>query len=418
IMQILFTHTNFPGQFGPFGAWLAERGWDVLFATGREDAQPPARCRMFHFPCGQAAAETHRHAHGLDRALRTAEAFAIVAKRVRERGIVPDVVVAHGGWGAGTYAKAVWPETCFVTYAEWWYRHPRADVHPAEPPPRDPVAERARALAANAPMLLDLAQADLILCPTTFQATQFPAWLRARLLVDPDGVDTDLFAPDPTARGRLATYGVPADAEVVTYATRGMEPYRGFPEFLRALALLQQSRPCLHAVIAGRDRVVYGAALPPGESWKQRMLAELELDATRTHFVDLLPLPAYADLLRASDLHVYLTLPFVLSWSMLEAMSIGCPLVASDVAPVREAVGTSGAAELVDHHDVEALAATIARGLDDRPAALARGARARARILEAYDRAWLWPARADRLRRWAEMRRAASGAPEDATAPD
>ena len=199
----------------------------------------------------------------------------------------------------------------------------------------------------------------------------------------------------------LAALGPPPDAEVVTYATRGMEPYRGFPEFMRALAALQAARPRLHAVIAGQDRVVYGAKLPEGESWKARMLAELTLDPARTHFVGLLPGDAYRRLLQATDAHVYLTLPFVLSWSFLEAMSIGAPLVASDNAPVREAVGDSDGAALAPHGDVAALTAAIAATLDDPAAARARGARARRRILQAYDRAWVWPARADMLRRLA-----------------
>lgn len=175
-MRILFAHNNFPAQFGAFGGWLAEQGWDVVFATARRDARPPSRTRLFHFDAAEnGAPQTHRHARPLDRALRTAEHFAAAALRARASGVSPQVVVSHSGWGAGTYAKAVWPQARFVPYVEWWYAHPRSDVLPGEPPPTCDAALRARAASRNAPMLLDLAQADLALCPTAFQATQFPA---------------------------------------------------------------------------------------------------------------------------------------------------------------------------------------------------------------------------------------------------
>jgi glycosyltransferase involved in cell wall biosynthesis len=321
--------------------------------------------------------------------------------RAQRRGVQPDVVVAHSGWGAGTYAKAVWPDARFVPYLEWWYRWPRVDVLPGDRATGDPVAMRANAAARNTPMLLDLAQADAVLCPTQFQADQLPSWLHPRLTVQHDGIDCAAIAPDPDARARLARYGVPDGVPVVTYATRGMEPYRGFPTFMRALARLQAIRTDVFAIIGGEDRVAYGEPLPAGESWKRRMLAELDLDLARVRFTGLLPRNEYRTLLQASDLHVYLTIPFVLSWSFIEAMSAAAPLVASDVEPVREALGGGGGALLVDNDDPEALAMAMARTLDYPDMARRRGHAARARALQAYDQALLWPARAELLRRLA-----------------
>lgn len=399
-MHVLFSHTNFPGQFGRFGAWLATRGWQVTFATGRREARPPQGTSMFHFEDVKAGAEqTHRHARPLDRALCTAESFAAAAINAKRHGVEPDIVVAHSGWGAGTYAKAVWPKAAFVPYVEWWYQYPRVDTHPDDPPDRDPVALRARDLARNAPMLLDLTAADAALCPTHFQAAQFPARIRETLTVLHDGIDAVEMAPDGAARAALiAAMGLPQDAEIVTYATRGMEPYRGFPEFMTAIARLQKTRPHLHAVIAGSDRVAYGRPLPEGESWKARMLDELDLDEARLHFTGLLPHSEYRRLLQASDLHVYLTIPFVLSWSMIEAMSVGCSLVLSDAEPVREALGSSGGAMLVDHHDVGALARAIETGLTEPQAAQARRQAARQRVLDAYAQESIWPMRERFLR--------------------
>ncbi len=392
-MHVVFAHQNFPAQFGHFGAWLAGRGWDVTFFTAAEGAQPPQGCRMVKMaPHREASDQTHRYIRGLERAVLNAQGFANAAMRVRDRLPAPDIVIAHSGWGSGSFAKAVWPETRFVSYAEWYYHYPPRDVgRPrSEQTPED---GRAAAIGRNLPMLLDFDQADRIWCPTEFQAAQFPRPYRDRMTVRHDGIDCGVFAPDPDAWPEA----VPRDAELVTYATRGMEPHRGFPEFMRALAQLQAERPNLHAVIAGRDRVAYGEALPEGESWKQRMLAELDLDLQRIHFVGLLPYAEYCRLLQASQAHVYLTVPFVLSWSLIEAMAVGCPLVVSDTAPVREALPGDRMAQVVPMGDDTAVAAAIARLLDDRDAARAMGAAARAQALASFDRAWIWPARAQEM---------------------
>ena len=236
------------------------------------------------------------------------------------------------------------------------------------PPPTRSTPAPATA-SATPPIWADFSTASRALCPTRFQAAQFPAWMRDRLTVMHDGVDTDLHAPGEGAgqgRGRaiLARWGIPPDAEVLTSITRGMEPHRGFPETMRAIALLQKRRPRLHALIGGEDRVAYGAKLPEGESWKRRMLAELDLDLSRLHFTGLMSRPDMVAVMRASDAHVYLTVPFVLSWSLLDAMACGCLLVASDTAPVREFLEDGVTGLLVPPHDPAALAARIETALD------------------------------------------------------
>jgi glycosyltransferase involved in cell wall biosynthesis len=222
-------------------------------------------------------------------------------------------------------------------------------------------------------------------CPTRFQAAQFPDWIRSRLTVVHDGIDTELHSPGDGGRAILARWGVPADAEVLTSITRGMEPHRGFPEIMRALAALQKRRPRLHALIGGEDRVAYGAQLPAGESWKQRMLAELDLDLTRVHFTGLLPRRDMVEVMRASDVHVYLTVPFVLSWSLLDAMSVGCLVVASDTEPVREFLADGRTGLLCPLNDWQALAARAEQALDAPEAHAGLRRRARASIVDTLD---------------------------------
>jgi len=385
-MNILFVHQNFPAQFGALAEYLAREGWEVSYATAQKQARSRNGVRIIPLsPHRDPAEGVHRFALPMERAMINAQAFANSAIRARDAGLKPDVVVAHSGWGSGTFAKAVWPDCAFVAYLEWYYQWPPTDQIGT---PKKKMLEdaRAQALARNAPMLLDMAAADKMICPTQFQADQFPERYRDDLTILHDGIDTLRHAPNPGATPPLPEgVTLPPDAEIVTYATRGMEPHRGFPEFMRALERLQKQRPRLHAIIAGQDRVCYGGKLAEGDSWKTRMLKDLDLDESRIHFTGSLPRKDYLRLLQASHVHTYLTVPFVLSWSLIEAMSTGCSLVASDVAPVREALLDGHSARLVDHGNIDQLATNISDLLEDRTEARALGAQARATAQQRYD---------------------------------
>jgi len=393
-MQILFSHQNFPAQFGSFGAYLARNGWEVSFFSENDTIPPPPGCKLFKMtPHRKPTEGVHRFAKPLEQAMINGQAFANTAIAALDTGLKPDVVVAHSGWGSGTFAKAVWPECKYVSYVEWFYRWPGLDKsHRMDE--ATSADDRARALARNAPTLLDLVEADMVFCPTNFQAAQFPDWLRERIKVMHDGVDTARLAPNPSAKMPVLALDLPPDAEIVTYATRGMEPHRGFPDFMRAIALLQKSRPKLHALIGGEDRVAYGAKLPAGQSWKQIMLDELDLDESRLHWTGLLPRDQWLKLLQATHVHIYLTVPFILSWSMIEAMSVACPMVVSNTAPVLEAMTPDVTGLVVDHVKTEELAAAIARLLDDRALAKRLGAQARWHVKQNYDASWIYPSRA------------------------
>jgi glycosyltransferase involved in cell wall biosynthesis len=417
-MRILFAHKNFPAQFGAFGDWLAGQGWEVAYLTQREGATSPGMrvvaCPADHRPPSEGV---HRYVRPLEGAVLTGQAFARAAVDLDRAGFRPDIVMAHAGWGVGTFLKDVWPGTCAVPYFEWYYNWPYPDLTPYDAEVADPLDARARNRIRNTPLWADFSTATRALCPTRFQAAQFPEWIRAGLTVMHDGVDTDLHSPGEGGdRAILVRWGVPADAEILTSITRGMEPHRGFPETMRAIALLQKRRPKLHALIGGEDRVAYGAQLPEGESWKKRMLAELDLDLARIHFTGLLSRADMVAVMRASDAHVYLTVPFVLSWSLLDAMACGCLLVASDTAPVREFVEDGVTGLLVPPHDPVALAARIETALDGAGKggdALRRmRERARAKIVGSLDaQRVIWP----KKRAWLEAA-AAPGAPAPAHA--
>lgn len=398
--SILFVHDAFPGQFGALGRWLAGQGWEVAFAT----ADPAARADGFRLlryaPHRAPQPGTHPCAQAMDRAAINAQAFVRAALAARRDGYRPDLVVAHSGWGAGMFARDVFPSAAFVAYCEWWYRHPGVDIAylaalGGAAARLDGVAGVEAAMherARNAPIAMDLAASDAAICPTAFQAAQFPGVFRRHLAVLHDGVDAEAFAPRPDPGGATDTLDgrVAEDARVVTYATRGMEPHRGFPQFMAALPAILAADPRAVAIIAGDNRVAYGGDAARRIDWKARALAEHDLDPARVRFVGKLARPDYLRLLRRSDAHVYLTVPFVLSWSMIEAMSAGCALVLSDTAPVRE-FADAEAAELVDLTRPAGIAAGVLATLSERRSSAARRARAREIVLAGPSQARHFP---------------------------
>lgn len=236
------------------------------------------------------------------------------------------------------------------------------------------------------PILLDLYSCDYGICPTHYQHSQFPAEFRKKLAVQHDGVDTDYY--QPRSGTKLVLPQVDLDLseadEIITWVERGMEPYRGFPQFMQAVEILLKRRTKCQFVIVGADRVAYGRPAPEGKSYKELMLERLSIDLTRVHFTGLLPPNMYRQVLQASSVHVYLTRPFVLSWSALEAMSAGCLLVASDTAPVREVIEHGVNGLLVDFFSPEQIADAVEYALDHPQEMTAIRARARQTILEKY----------------------------------
>ena len=362
-MQVLFLHNNFPAQFGGLAHHLRGHGWDVWFGTQRKDLTH-ADLNTFHYsPHREPDRRVHAYSTTWERAVINGQSVARACIEVKKSGLNPDLVVSHSGWGPGMFVKDIFPGARTIGYFEWYYNSPGPDVQFLDPtPPTYDHAARSR--ARNAPILLDLASVDLGICPTHWQQSQFPDIFRKKMIVHHDGVDTEYYKPGPKQGLELPGISLSPETEIVTYVARGMEPYRGFPQFMAALEKLQKRRKNVHAVIVGDDRVAYGKKLEEGDSHLRRIISEIDLDCSRTHFTGFLSREQYTDVIRASSLHVYLTVPFVLSWSMMEAMSSGCLLVGSDTVAVREVANESNAI-ITDFHDPEAIAAAMDKGLSD-----------------------------------------------------
>lgn len=383
-MRVLFLHNNFPAQYRHVATSLAaEQGHQLVFGTQAKNGEIPGVTKAFYKPAREVRAETHHYVRNLESAVLNGQSVYRMCMDLKRQGFVPDLVCGHSGWGPTLYVKDAFPDTRVLSYFEWFYHAHGSD---ADYLPESEISadDECRIRTRNAAILLDLANCDWGLCPTLFQRDQFPKIFHNKLTVLHDGVDTDFFKPDPDAVMKVGDLDLSGAKEIVTYATRGMEPYRGFPQFVEAVARLQKQRPEMHAVIVGQDRVAYGRKLPDGRTFKQKMLEELELDMSRVHFTGLLPYGDYLKVLQASHAHVYMTVPFVLSWSLIESMATGCLIISSDTEPVREVIRDGKQGLLVDFFDVEGLAGRIAEALDNRHDLAHLGQAARDVVLKGY----------------------------------
>ena len=396
-MNFLFLHSSFPAQFLHLAHYLGISGHKVAYLTLRnEGAELPGVKRIPYGPTQKPQEKTHHYLKGLERAVIEGQAAYQAALKLKNQGFVPDVMIGHSGWGSSLYMKDLFPQVPLISYFEWFYRAHGSDV---EFGPNVQVGsdDECRIRTMNGPILLDLSSCDAGYSPTFWQHSQFPVEYATKIKVIYDGINTSVYKPDPNRKLVLPQVGLDLsnEAEIVTYIGRGMEPYRGFPQFMQAVALLQQRRPHCHVVIVGGEGVFYSTPLSNGQTWKQKVLAELPLDQSRIHFTGYLNRQDYLSVLQASTVHVYLTRPFVLSWSMLEAMSCGCVLVGSATPPVQEVVldGVNGI--LADFFAPEMVADRVEEALNDGKLRQALSHRARETILDRYDLRQMLPRQLD-----------------------
>jgi glycosyltransferase involved in cell wall biosynthesis len=339
-MQIAFVHQYFPGQFVGLARHLVDQGHEVTaFHRGIHDGRsspPVSGVREVLF--GEQVPPTREGVLGATvTSIIEAAAMAEAADRLRQSGWRPDVVYSHTSWGSAAFLHDVFPRAKFIKYCEWYFNNSAASTEYLNPGGR-PLAQRMATEALNLPVLADVARGHVLISPTNWQKAQFPLAIRDRIEVVPDGTNLGFFAPDPDAQIVLPN-GRTVDRRdrIVTYVARGADPFRGFGQFLKALAILQAQDQTVEAIILG-DRTVYYGRGTGTENHFQEALSGSAIDPARTHFLGTLPYEEYRRVLQISSVHVYLTVPFVLSWSCLEAMAVGCAIVGSDTAPVREFV--------------------------------------------------------------------------------
>jgi glycosyltransferase involved in cell wall biosynthesis len=389
-MNILFIHNNFPAQFGNLARELASRPGFRVAAVGAETARPLPNVdlRKYRMPPFDVS-RTHPFARRFDVECRRATQVLYALSDLRVSGFEPDLIVGHCGWGETLPLRSLFPQARIAIYCEFYYRSEGQDVNFDPEGPQLGLDGLVTLHCKNASTLLSLAEADIGLSPTHWQKQTYPSEYQDKIHVVHEGVDGERLRPNEAARFTLPDgMTLRRGQEVLTFVARNLEPMRGYQIFMRALPEILAARPAAHVVIVGGDGVSYGAAPPEGMTWKSVYLDEVSsrIDLARVHFLPPLPYDDYVSLLQVSRVHVYLTFPFVLSWSLIEAMAIGCTIVGSDTAPVREAIEHGHSGLLTPFHDPSGLAEKVAGVLADPASYASLGKAARATSLARYDK--------------------------------
>lgn len=388
-MKLLFVHQNFPGQYLHLARHLGgETGNEVVFLTQRKDATLPGVKKILYAPKRKPCRQTHHYLREAEAGVLNGQEVARMAHALKKSGFVPDVMLGHNGWGEIWYLKDIYPKIPLIGYFEFFYRAEGADIE-FEPGVSEQLDTAPRLRTKNVGNLLGLEAADLGQCPTRWQQSLYPERYRTMLRVIHEGIDTRVVKPNPLAKLPLPSGDreLKAQDEVVTYVARNLEPYRGFQSFMRCLPAILARRPNAHVLIVGGNEVSYGKRLPEGKTYREEMLKELgdSLDMNRVHFLGRVPYPTFLTVLQISRAHVYLTYPFVLSWSMLEALSAGCLVIGSRTAPVEEVLRHGENGLLVDFFDTAGITDAVVDALSNPEAYRAVRERARRTVVEGYD---------------------------------
>lgn len=389
-MNILFVHQNMPGQYRELVAWLAaRREHRIVFLTQRDKVAPVPGVAVVHYkPHHRPAKDAYALSRHFEDCMGSAYGAFLACRQIAGQGFRPDIVIGHVGWGELAFVKQVWPDAPILGYWEYYFLTQGGSIgFDPEFPPNEftPQITQAR----NALNHLCLPEIDLGQCPTAWQMGTYPEPFRARSYICHDGIRTDLLRPDSAATVSLGRLGRPltrAD-EVVTYMARNMEPARGFHIFMRALPEILDARPEARALIIGGNEVSYSSESTEAGGYRGRMEKELgdRVDWSRVHFLGRIPYADFQRVVQISRCHVYLTVPFVLSWSLMEAMAMQATVVAADTEPVREVVTDGETGLLVPFLSPGALAARVIDVLARPGDFAALGPAARRHIVEAYD---------------------------------
>lgn len=389
-MRILFVHQNFPGQYKHLAPAMAARPGNQVVALCINKPPPVQGVKVIRYGIEKSTSDKiHPWVMDIETKVIRGEACALAAEKLRKQGFVPDVICAHPGWGESLFLKDLFPEARLLAFSEFYYALDGGDVGFDPEFPRGGWEDQCRVRMKNANHLINLELCDWAVAPTEWQKQSVTEIFRDKISVIFDGTDTDFIRPDPEATFPLPDAGITltrAD-EVISYVSRNLEPYRGFHVFMRALPDILARRPEAHVLIVGGDEVSYGKALPKGQTYRQLYMDEVgaRLDMSRVHFLGRLPYDRFLQMFKVSQAHIYLTYPFVLSWSMLEAMASECLVIGSATPPVEEVIRDGDNGLLVDFFSSRDLCDAIDRVFNhpDRMRDIRK--RARQTVVERYD---------------------------------
>jgi glycosyltransferase involved in cell wall biosynthesis len=387
-MKILFIHNNFPAQYRHLARALAHDSKNDIVAIGSSTAQEMNGIRLLKYSLSNVdVAASHPFARRFDLECHRAEQVLYALSSLVSSRFVPDIIMAHPGWGEALPLRTIFPDARILLYCEFFYGMKGRDIGFDPEFPETGADGHVALHLKNASTLLALADCDFGISPTAWQHAAFPKEYQNKITVIHEGVDVDVVKPEPSAVLRLSSGRELRRAdEVVTFVARDLEPVRGYHSFMRALPRIMAERPQAQVVVIGGDGVSYGAPPPEGTTWKSVFFDEVaeHIDRERIHFTGRLPYADYLSALQVSSAHVYLTYPFVLSWSLLEALSAGCLVIGSDTPPVREVLDNENGV-LVPFFDIEQLAERAIEALAFPRRFRSIRTQARRTILDQYD---------------------------------
>ena len=392
-MNLLFVHQGYPGQYIHMIRALAKQKQHQIVGLGIEEANEalPENTHYFRYCISREnQAGLHPWAQDIETKVIRADSCARGAFELKQKGFIPDIICGHPGWGEMLFLKEIWPKTPILAYQEFFYNPYGFDYDfDKELQPSPTWEDRAKIRMKTANQLLNLEICDWGVTPTEFQLCSYPESWRHKISVIHDGIDTNIASPSKKKTTVVVNEKVTLAPEdtIITFVNRRLEPYRGCHTMIRAIPYIQDKYPHAKIVIIGETNgVSYGAVCPNGE-WKERFLDEIDgqYNPEQVSFIGSISHDMFISILQLSNAHVYLTYPFVLSWSLLEAMSIECPIVASSTIPVQEVLIHENNGLLVDFFSPRELSNAIDRLLSDTELAAELGKSARKTVLNKFE---------------------------------
>ena len=387
-MNVLFVHNNFPAQFRHLARFLGQQRGMRIAAIGGQTSRFMKGVRLLKYALDNVdVSSSHPFARRFDLECHRAEQILYALTNLKSSGFIPDVIVAHPGWGETLPIRSIFPNARLIIYCEFFYGSADRDVGFDPEFPAIGMDGRVGLHLKNAATLLALSECDAGIAPTNWQRSTFPGMFQEKIAVLHEGVDTATVKPAHKASYRLPSGELlTAKDEVVTFVARNLEPLRGYHVFMRALPRIMAERPNAKVLLIGGNGTSYGARPPAGTTWQTEFLDEVagQIDRQRVFFLGHLPYEGYLRALQVSSAHVYFSYPFVLSWSLLEAMSAGCVVIGSDTAPVREILNDQNGIR-VPFFDVDQLARRVVEVLAYQNKFLKIRAAARQTIVDRYD---------------------------------